>query len=207
MNFSIQSLVQNLLSVIFPPTRDALLVGSLTKPICATLFDIHRYKNITALCHFRDPRVSALVHEAKFHGNSHAQTLLGSLLAKYLATLNKETTVLIIPIPLSRQRFRERGYNQVEKIAKAGVEEYPHVRMHTDVLLRVRNTTPQTKLSKDVRLSNLDNAFAVSRPETIRNAHLLVIDDVTTTGATLRAAEAALLPHSPASVTLIALAH
>ena len=72
---------------------------------------------------------------------------------------------------------------------------------------RVRDTRPQTELARNERISNMRKAFIIKQPQQIVGKHIVLLDDVTTTGATLHAAKAALLLHHPASVTCIALAH
>ncbi len=113
---------------------------------------------------------------------------------------------IFIPIPLSKNRMHTRGYNQVYEILRS-LENDSKCIIETSLLVRTRDTPPQTKLSREGRLQNMHNAFRVSDPERVKGKHILIIDDVLTTGATLRAAKAALLPHEPASVTCLAIAH
>jgi ComF family protein len=111
-------------------------------------------------------------------------------------------------VPLSHKRKKERGYNQVELVAQRACTK-TSARLEKHILLKVRHTPPQTTLSKSERLKNVVGAFGIHdhTAEKISGKHIILLDDVTTTGATLHAAKAALLPHSPASVTCLALAH
>jgi ComF family protein len=145
------------------------------------------------------------VHEAKFHGNKKAFMLLGGLLQMYLREQAPKVDV-IIPLPLSSPRLRARGYNQVYEVLKTQEPEVLN-KLDTTSLIRTRNTRPQTELEREARLLNMHNAFSVKNHEKIIGKHILVVDDVSTTGATLHSAKASLLPYNPASVTLIALAH
>jgi ComF family protein len=94
-------------------------------------------------------------------------------------------------IPIHAARRRERGYNQAELIAR-GVADALGLPL-LDVMRRTRYTGTQTALSEQQRLVNLQNAFIVHSPDLIRNARILLIDDVLTTGATLNTAAEALL--------------
>jgi ComF family protein len=145
------------------------------------------------------------VHEAKFHHNLHAITLLGVLFKVYLDGLPKREASIIVPIPLAPARLRMRGYNQVHEIVKS--VELRSVAIDTTSLVRTRNTKPQSELPKEARERNIAGAFTVKYPERITKCHVILVDDVATTGATMRAAKAALLLHHPASIKCIALAH
>lgn len=96
----------------------------------------------------------------------------------------------IVPMPLTRQRRRQRGFNQAELLA-AAVGRALGLRQHKNCLVRVRNAPPQRTLTRAARLRNLRGAFAVRRP--LPSKRLALLDDVATTGATARAATEALL--------------
>lgn len=100
---------------------------------------------------------------------------------------------LLVPVPLSASRWRERGYNQAAVIADALASRW-NVPARTDVLERSRSTATQTKLTPEQRLANVSNAFRVAAgaAPALRNAHVVVVDDVITTAATLNACAAAL---------------
>jgi ComF family protein len=99
----------------------------------------------------------------------------------------------IIPVPLSRQRTKTRGYNQSERLSAVLGEQWG-VPIYDNVLTRTRNTETQTRLAPGERLRNVAGAFSVPKAmhDRIRGAHLVVVDDVVTTAATLNACAAAL---------------
>jgi ComF family protein len=99
----------------------------------------------------------------------------------------------LVPVPLSDKRHRERGYNQSELLARALAPRWS-IPVWTNVLTRVRHTETQTRLTPGDRLRNVSGAFAAPRMarEALRGAHLVVVDDVVTTAATLNACAAAL---------------
>ena len=97
----------------------------------------------------------------------------------------------LIPLPLHRKRLRSRGFDQTLELAKP-LASAMRIPLLDDVLLRVRDTAPQSRLDAPARRRNLRRAFAV-RPDITLPAHVALIDDVMTTGATLHAAANALL--------------
>lgn len=153
----------------------------------------------TALCYYAEPIVRAAIHEAKFFNNQHAQHLLGAACAQWYATQPSDT--LLVPLPLSRRRLRERGFNQVAACLDAATLSYSG-----DILSRT-DRPPQTTLSKHERLTNVQNCFQATHNERIRGRHIILIDDVITTGATMAAARAELSAHQPASISCLAFAH
>lgn len=198
-----------LIDVIFPPRADAALVASATT---ANLMQLVHYQityGVRTLLPFSTPLVRACIHEVKFHKNQQAITLLSAVLA---ATLIKQSQpTVLIPIPLSHKRLRDRGYNQSALLAKAAAAGLTNVLIAEDILLRPRDTVPQTSLNKADRLKNMQGAFVVNEAALAsydsKQREVIIFDDVCTTGATLQAAKAALTPHISAPITLLALAH
>ncbi|MET0289606.1 MAG: ComF family protein [Pseudoxanthomonas sp.] len=128
-----------------------------------------------------------LVPRFKFHHDLAAGRLMGQLMAEHLA--GTEAGVLV-PIPLHPKRLSKRGYDQAGQLAKAlsGQLALPQ---QPRLLRRVRDTAAQSELDAETRHRNLRNAFAVADTAS-RPAHVTLIDDVMTTGATLHAAARAL---------------
>jgi len=93
---------------------------------------------------------------------------------------------LIIPMPLHPKRLRERGYNQSEYIAR-GISEITGIPVDTTHVTRVRNTPKQALQDGEGRRTNVADAFAVNQPEQLYNKHILVVDDLITTGETMKA--------------------
>ncbi|MBW2277044.1 MAG: ComF family protein [Deltaproteobacteria bacterium] len=112
---------------------------------------------------------------------------------------------VVLPVPLHPRRVVERGFNQSALLA-AGVARRYALPLDTSTLRRVRDTAPQARQARTERLSALRGAFAVSRPDRIESARVLLIDDVVTTTATTRAASAALLRAGAAAVNVVSLA-
>lgn len=191
--------------ILFPPSLDACLVRTLTQEDMKKNYSLHRINDVVTLSHFQNPAIRALIHEAKFHGSMRAYSLLSMFLDIYLHE-NIQKYDAVIPIPLSAVRMRERGYNQVYEVIVQN--KYARdIGIEHKILTRIRHTQPQTSLDKEQRQKNLIDAFSVALPETITGKHILLIDDVVTTGTTLRTAKAELLRYSPKAITCLALAH
>lgn len=104
-----------------------------------------------------------------------------------------EERAALIPVPLAASRLRQRGYNQSERLAHALASRW-HVPAWTTVLARVRATETQTRLTPGERMRNVHGAFraAAAERERLRGAHVVLVDDVVTTAATLNACAATL---------------
>ncbi len=200
------NIIRFIVDMIFPPGEDALLVRDAKSHELATLMKTTDVRGIEALLPFRIPIVRAAIHEAKFHGSKKAFDLLGNVLHERLAEL-PEHEYMLIPIPLSGSRKRQRGYNQAAEIAKAAAAGLPHIKIREDLVKRTRNTKPQTDLPKEKREDNVKDAFLITNPEAIAGKRIILFDDVVTTGATMRAAKEVTLEKGPESVILVAVAH
>jgi predicted amidophosphoribosyltransferase len=195
-------IIHNIIDQIFPPRSSELLVRTINTNEMSRLFRPDVRKEYTTLSSYQHPAIKALIQENKFYGNYNASRKLSILLNLYTPT----EKVVYLPIPLGKKRHKERGYNQVTRIL-----EHARVPFDESIIVRTRETPPQTSLERSARLTNLDGAFSVNREKLARYQHVtfIIIDDVTTTGTTLAAARAALLPHllPSCSLTCMALAH
>ena len=102
----------------------------------------------------------------------------------------------IIPVPITRKRMRQRGYNQASAIAE-GISEHYGIPCYNNMLMRIKETISQTKLHADDRLTNMKESFHAEIPQELRGKHFLIVDDVMTTGATLSSCANALLKSDP----------
>lgn len=206
-----------LFDLIFPPREDELVLRNVPADLFATLTAPTLISGTElptiALLPFADARVRAAVHEAKYHGNRTAFCLLGGVLGEYLLGLECEegfSSAVLVPIPLSHERRSARGYNQAEELARSALRSFsevgPRISMDTTLLTRTRDTVSQTHLARWERRANLHNAFVAPHPVDPSFTYLL-IDDVTTTGATLEAAAEALRTAGATHILPIAIAH
>lgn len=148
--------------------------------------------------------LAAAVRRFKYGGRPDLAGPLGARLAAAIHDAGLRAD-LVVPVPLHPRKLRERGYNQAALLAGA-VARAAGARVAARGLRRTRDTTAQASLSRRGRLDNLADAFRVRAPGAIRGKRVLLVDDVATTGATLRACAAALLGAGAASVTAVVLA-
>lgn len=177
--------IQKIVDSVFPPSTDELLVRSATYEAVWSRYQPTTRYGTTILLPFSDPMIRALIHQAKFHYDSRAYELLASVLTAHLSTTT-HTEHWLVPVPLSRQRWHKRGYNQVTETARRVAAEVPASTLEPTILARTRHTKPQTSLSRGDRLNNLSGAFRCRyQPPP---AAIIILDDVCTTGSTLQAA-------------------
>ncbi len=182
-------------------------------PLTPTVHDLLRVP-ITTLMDYQNPAVQDLIRSLKYDGSGYAAQLAAQLLADYLREeiasqrAFSQRKILIVPVPLHRTRARERGFNQIELVLKALPQEFRDGTLATlipEALTRIRETKQQTRLPRSERLSNVAGAFSAPDQALVSKTHIFLIDDVTTTGATLANA-ATPLRRAGAEVSLLALA-
>ena len=158
---------------------------------------------------YHDPRVTALVWELKYHASSRSAALAGEYMAEILlAAASEELGVpLLIPVPMHAARLRERGHNQTELLCKESMTHIGNALEYAPkALIRTINTKTQQGLPRAERLKNIKNSMKVVYPELVEGRVCIVVDDVTTTGATLEEAKRALTAAGARAVHTIALA-
>ena len=130
-----------------------------------------------------------LLPRLKFHGDLAAGRLLAQLALDAFVACDRPDALLAIP--LHRDRLRARGYDQALELARP-LARALRLPLHQDVLVRLRATAPQSRLPASQRRRNLRGAFSIAKGAKALPAHVVLIDDVMTTGATLHAAAKAL---------------
>ena len=163
---------------------------------------------VCSLLPYRDARVKALVHELKYHRSGDALPLAADIVREECLGIISESlsAPLLIPIPMHPTRARERGFNQTEALCEEVARGLgASVRYEPSALVRVRATVQQQKLPRRLRLTNVKFSMS-AQCALIEGRSCIVIDDVTTTGSTLREARRALLCAGAAEVRCIALA-
>ncbi len=152
-------------------------------------------------------RFRKLIHNLKYKNRPD----IGVALGKYYGSVLKSTKFaecnILIPIPLHPLKKRIRGYNQSEKIAE-GISEIMDIPVDTKHLIRTVNTETQTRKTIEQRRENVESVFKITDETVFSGKHILLIDDVVTTGSTLIAAakELSQLPDTKVSVVTLAFA-
>lgn len=147
-----------------------------------------------------------IVHHFKFHKRQGLAAPLGDRMAQvYLTRPAEERCDWIVPVPLSRKRLAERGFNQTELLARRMAKRL-HLPVVTRSLVKRKNTPAQSGLTDEQRRHNVQGAFSVHHPEHLKGKRVLLVDDVYTTGATLMACSQALSMAGAATVRVITLA-
>lgn len=148
-----------------------------------------------------------LLHQLKYNGRAEIGVKLGNEFGKELTKSDLYSSIdAIIPVPLHAKRLKQRGYNQAEMIAN-GLSESMKIPVVTDVLLRNVYTQTQTKKNRAERVLNVSEAFTVSNADKLSNLHVLLVDDVVTTGATLEVCANMLLSNANVKVSIGTLAY
>jgi ComF family protein len=155
-----------------------------------------------------------MVHLYKYEGRAQLARPFGDMLWEALLSYWQPNQFdLVIPVPLHRKRLRRRGYNQSALLLRhwsepvdACPDTAKHFRIMPDLMVRHRATKPQIGLDADARRANMRDAFRIRNPSIIKAKHVLVVDDVLTTGATANACAWALKRAGAASVRVLTLA-
>ncbi len=218
----IKHVLATILDLILPISADERLIRSLSLETLLTKANSVRTIEIQGLSieapfSYRDSVIKKLIWLLKYRGSNRAATLAASafvsLYQEYLAEIvhfSGNRPLLLIPIPSSKSRIRTRGYNQAELLANALLQSIggAYLEHGSAILARSRETESQTKMkNRTERLHNPKDSFKVLRPEKIADREILLLDDVVTTGATIREAKRVLKSAGAKKVHCFALAH
>lgn len=157
-------------------------------PVRKVFYGRIKIEKATALLHFRKKSgVQHLIHDLKYKGHRPIGIFLGKWLGEELSKIEDYRTVdIVIPVPLHKKRLKERGYNQVEDFGKE-IAQYLNAAYKDDILLKVSATSTQTLKDRFSRWGQLEETLLINNKEMATNKHILIVDDLVTTGATLEA--------------------
>jgi len=164
-------------------------------------------KAATSLLYFeRKGLVQKLIHRLKYHGKAEIGTFLGLWLAREIQESNRfEGIDIVIPVPMHPSKEKERGYNQVMGFASVLAKELK-AELKADFLIKVNNRKTQTSKNRFDRLKILENDYQLNNSCLIDNAHVLLVDDIITSGATIEACGMQLLKQSGVQLSLASMA-
>ena len=147
---------------------------------------MHLVRGAAFLFYEKDHPVQQAIHKMKYADQPMIGYQFGRMAALEMQYADFFDGIdIIVPIPLHPIRLRERGYNQSEYISR-GISEVTGIPIDTTHVTRERNTPKQALQRGDERKQNVNNAFAVNHPEQFYHKHILVVDDLVTTGETMR---------------------
>lgn len=151
--------------------------------------------------------VQQLMHSIKYGNRPNVARFFGHRYGRELVASGAFSDAdLIIPVPLHKKKLIQRGYNQSEYFGK-GLSESMGIELHATVLKRTQHRESQTMRNRYERYENTKGIFSVRQPSVIVNQHVILVDDVLTTGATLEACANALLEVKGVRVSIITLAY
>jgi ComF family protein len=140
----------------------------------------------SSLCYFsNDSLVKFLIHKLKYHDKQSIGIYLGKRIGQSLQVAGWDFDI-VIPVPLHKKKNNKRGFNQSELSAE-GISLISKKPVVADAVVRIRDTETQTDKTREERISNVANAFKVKNAASLTGKHILLVDDVLTTGATIEA--------------------
>lgn len=204
------------LDILFPPSDEQRIVRVLSvqkirniKPPHDTPADF-----MESLFTWKHPDVRLLISELKYQRNTRALHLAAELLSEEMLYFLSEKqqfgayiNPLLVPIPMHRDKKRERGWNQAELLAREISKQIPDLN-YAPILVKSKNSKRQTEVrTREERLGNIKDTFYLRDEEKVDGKDIILIDDVTTTGATLNEARTVLRKAGAREVHAFTLAH
>jgi len=155
----------------------------------------------------KNSALQALLFQLKYKSNKDVGLFIGKQMGALLAASERFASIdALIPVPLHPQAHSKRGFNQAALICE-GIGQVWHKPVLTGAIARTKHTSTQTKQTRAERWDNMEDAFTIKDPTSINGKHLLIIDDVITTGATIEACGKTLLTIKDVRVSVAAAAY
>lgn len=200
---------QYLIDYIFPPKDEELIIRNFD--INWLILNGERAKNtefpfINAIYSYKNHIIKELIWQIKYKKNTHA--IKCAAYSLYNELNDKYNNALLIPIPISKSRRKERGYNQCELLIN-GIINFDKENKFSkdfDLLIREKDIEKQTHKNREERISNTKHIFTVQK-DIDPNTQIIIIDDVTTTGSTLNEARDELIRANYTKIKALTIAH
>ena len=213
-------IIKNLLSLLFPERKDEQIVKNFfIKDIISLPKAAESPKSINSIFSYKDKKVQALIWEIKYHKNPTAISIIGKIMAENIeeevsdkALFENWREALLVGIPITNNRLRERTFSQTDLICKEIIKnlspEMQKIIIHNPcVIKKIRETERQSHTkNRTERLRNLQGCFK-SYSEKVKGKNIILIDDVTTTGATIQEAVRALKYAGAKNILSFTIAH
>jgi ComF family protein len=146
-----------------------------------------------------------ILHELKYNGQVQIGISLGRMFGSELKNTPFSTADMILPVPLHPSKLKARGYNQSELIAR-GISDILQIPLGSGLISRTMDTGSQTRKSRYERWENVGQIFHCRYPDALKDKHVMIVDDVITTGATLEACASCLASVTGIKISLVSLA-
>lgn len=214
-------LFNTILNIIFP--AKCISCGKNGEDFCikclsdSPIAERESAKWIFPLYDYRHPPIKKTLWFLKYKGkkrlaSSFAEVLYGKIIEELseMSVMENFRNVILIPIPLSNKRLRERGYNQAELICRELIklDKEKSFRLEKNILIKPKETEHQARIhNRQERLKNIIGSFAIKNGDLIKNKNIILIDDITTTGATLNEARKTLKQAGARKVIAFTVAH
>lgn len=160
---------------------------------------------IPFLHYIKKGEVKKLIHEIKYYNNKDLGIYLGHLFGLELINHPISKADIILPIPIHRKKLFIRGYNQSDLIAE-GLSKVLNIPIEKEILIRTKHTESQTQKSRYDRWLNVQDNFKINSPVNIEDKHIILVDDVLTTGATLESCGNELIKYTNCKISFLTLA-
>lgn len=198
MKINKKHILNTILNIIFPIScigcgkRDEILCKN-----CETSIEQSEKEtenNIFAIFNYQNKIIKKAIWDLKYYKNKQIGKRLGEIIynsmieeTSELEMFSKGSPIIVIPIPISKNKFNTRGYNQAEILARSFCEQNEKLFCLEDkIIKKCKETTPQARLKdRSRRLNNIKDSFKIVLPEKIKGRTVIIIDDVTTTGGTI----------------------
>lgn len=186
--------------------RTGYQLSAYDNPMARLFWGIIPVERVAALFFYEaGSRTSNILYDLKYHDRPEIGREMGRLMAReFMETGFFEGIDLIVPLPLARKRQRQRGYNQSMELAR-GISEATSLPIYNRIVRRASFVKSQTQMRRQERQENVEGAFELKDPASVHGRHVLLVDDVITTGATMTACARELLKAGDVRLSLLSL--
>lgn len=176
-------------------------------PVAQSFWGRVPLQQATAFYYFeKGGNVQNLLHNLKYNGQKELGETIGRLYGNELKEHNWAAIDIVLPVPLHKRKQRKRGYNQSWHFAK-GMARGLDATALENVLVKTVSTQSQTKKTREERIKNVKEVFAITNRKALENKHILLVDDVITTGATIESCAQTLLQVEGVTVSVASIAY